>query len=59
VARVLLSALGAGYNGQAWSHAEKAVAQHSLFSQLRPRRPTKVLKEFLEPEPPTLTPNLT
>jgi len=47
VARVLLSALGAGYNGQAWSHAEKAVAQHSLFSQLRPRRPTKVLKEFL------------
>ena len=47
VVRVLLSALGAGYNGLAWSHAEKAVAQHSLFTQLRPRRPVKVFEEYL------------
>ena len=26
---------------------EKAVAQHALFKELRPRRPVKVLREFL------------
>ena len=45
MARVLLAALGGG--SLPWSHVEKAVAQHALFKELRPRRPVKVLKEFL------------
>ena len=45
MARVLLAALGGG--SSPWSHVEKAVAQHELFRALRPRRPVKVLREFL------------